>query len=139
MEANSTATNLKNVEAKGSGWYSFIERRSFHWLVNVSIFRRRPGQLGETTAWLEEDVKGLGGDTPIVVSRLSSLGRLSPMGLGTTIANVLGTKAVWLGDILNGHIHQVFKDRGNVTFIRDGHRIPQPLGTAPSPAHESAS
>ena len=61
---------LKSVEGKGSGWYSF-NKNGVHFIGLVNVLDLQAGGLGqlgdEQLEWLEDDVKGLGADTPIVV------------------------------------------------------------------------
>jgi 3',5'-cyclic-AMP phosphodiesterase len=61
---------IKNVEGKGSGWHSF-NKNGVHFVGLVNVLDLQAGGLGqlgdEQLEWLEDDVKGLGADTPIVV------------------------------------------------------------------------
>ena len=77
---------LKNVQGKGSGWYSF-NKNGVHFIGLVNVLDLQAGGLGqlgdEQLEWLEDDVKGLGADTPIVVfAHIPLWTRLSAMGLG---------------------------------------------------------
>ncbi len=112
---------LKNVEAKGSGWYSF-NKNGVHFIGLVNVLDLQAGGLGqlgeEQLAWLEEDVKGLGGDTPLV-------------------------KALWFGDSPErSHSSSPSKDRRqrDVSY-GDVHRIPATLAwnCAIAGTNESAS
>jgi 3',5'-cyclic-AMP phosphodiesterase len=133
---------LKNVEAKGSGWYSF-NKNGVHFIGLVNVLDLQAGGLGqlgeEQLAWLEGDVKGLGADTPIVVFAHIPLWAVYPQwGWGTSDSErALGyLKRFGSVTVLNGHIHQVLqKIEGNVTFhTAMSTAFPQPYpGTAPSP------
>ena len=54
---------LKNVQGKGSGWYSF-NKNGVHFIGLVNVLDLQAGGLGqlgdEQLEWLEDDVKGLG-------------------------------------------------------------------------------
>ncbi len=98
------------------------------------------GQLGdEQLEWLENDVKGLGPDTPIVVFAHIPLWAVYPeWGWGTSDSErALGyLRRFGSVTVLNGHIHQVLqKVEGNITFhTAMSTAFPQPApGTAPSP------
>ena len=114
---------LKNVEGKGSGWYSF-NKNGVHFIGLVNVLDLQAGGLGqlgdEQLEWLEDDVKGLGADTPIVVFAHIPLWTVYPQwGWGTGDAEqALGyLKRFGSVTVLNGHIHQVMqKVEGNVTF-----------------------
>jgi len=133
---------LKTVDAKGSGWYSF-NKHGVHFIGLVNILNLQAGGLGqlgdEQLEWLETDLKGLGGDTPIVVFAHIPLWAVYPQwGWGTSdSARALGyLKRFGSVTVLNGHIHQVLqKVEGNVTFhTAMSTAFPQPApGTAPSP------
>ncbi len=133
---------LKSVEAKGSGWYSF-NKNGVHFIGLVNVLNLEAGGLGqlgdEQLGWLEDDVKGLGGDTPIVVFAHIPLWTVYPQwGWGTSDSErALGyLKRFGSVTVLNGHIHQVLqKVEGNVTFhTAMSTAFPQPApGTAPSP------
>src|SRR5713226_3269090 len=133
---------LKSVEGKGSGWYSF-NKNGVHFVALVNVLDLQAGGLGqlgdEQLEWLEEDVKGLGADTPIVVFAHIPLWAVYPQwGWGTSDSErALGyLKRFGSLTVLNGHIHQVLqKVEGNVTFhTAMSTAFPQPApGTAPSP------
>ena len=77
---------LKNVEAKGSGWYSF-NKNGVHFIGLVNVLNLQAGGLGqlgdEQLEWLEADVKGLGTQHADCSLRAHpSLGGLSTMGMG---------------------------------------------------------
>src|SRR5262249_4319674 len=123
-------------------WYSF-SKNGVHFIGLVNVLDLQAGGLGqlgeEQLEWLEDNGKGLGTDTPIVVvAHIPLWTRSPPSGWGTS-----DTERA-LGDlnrfgsvtILNGHIHQVLqKVEGNVTFhTAMSTAFPQPEpGTAPSP------
>src|SRR5437879_8746976 len=133
---------LKNVQGKGSGWYSF-NKNGVHFIGLVNVLDLQAGGLGQLgddqLEWLEDDVKGLGADTPIVVFAHIPLWSVYPKwGWGTSDRERgLGymKRFGWV-TVLNGHIHQVLqKVEGNVTFhtaMATGFPQPAP-GTAPSP------
>jgi Icc protein len=133
---------LKTVDARGSGWYSF-NKNGVHFIGLVNVLNLQAGGLGqlgdEQLAWLETDLKRLGGDTPIVVFAHIPLWAVYPQwGWGTSDSErALGyLKRFGSVTVLNGHIHQVLqKVEGNVTFhTAMSTAFPQPApGTAPSP------
>ena len=128
--------------AKGSGWYSF-DKKGVHFIGLVNVANLKAGGLGslghDQLEWLEDDVKGLGADTPIVVFAHIPLWTVYPQwGWGTSDSErALGyLKRFGSVTVLNGHIHQVLqKVEGNVTFhTAMSTAFPQPApGTAPSP------
>src|SRR5262249_17371462 len=98
------------------------------------------GQLGDDQLeWLEDDLKGLGAETPGVVFAHIPLWTVYPeRGWGTSDSGrALGyLKRFGSVTVLNGHIHQVLqKVEGNVTFhTAMSTAFPQPVpGTAASP------
>ena len=128
-------------KSQGAGWYSF-DTNGVHFigLVNVVNLTGGLGQLGdEQLAWLQQDVKGLGSSTPIVVFAHIPLWAVYPAwGWGTSdSAQALGyLKRFGSVTVLNGHIHQVLqKVEGNVSFhTAMSTAFPQPApGAAPSP------
>jgi 3',5'-cyclic AMP phosphodiesterase CpdA len=133
---------LKNVQGKGAGWYSF-NKNGVHFIGLVNVLDLQAGGLGqlgdEQLEWLEEDLKGLGSDTPMVVFAHIPLWTVYPQwGWGTSDSErALGyLKRFGSVTVLNGHIHQVLqKVEGNVTFhTAMSTAFPQPApGTAPSP------
>src|ERR1700748_2565947 len=114
---------LKNVQGKGSGWYSF-NKNGVHFIALVNVLDLQAGGLGQLgddqLEWLEEDVEGLGVDTPIVVFAHIPLWAVYPKwGWATSDSErALGyLKRFGSLTVLNGHIHQVLqKVEGNVTF-----------------------
>jgi 3',5'-cyclic AMP phosphodiesterase CpdA len=133
---------LKSAEAKGAGWYSF-NKNGVHFIGLVNVVNLQAGGLGqlgdEQLEWLENDVKGLGSSTPIVVFAHIPLWAVYPQwGWGTSDSErALGfLKRFGSVTVLNGHIHQVLqKVEGNVTFhTAMSTAFPQPApGTAASP------
>ncbi len=127
---------------KGAGWQSF-DHNGVHFvgLVNVmDIQQNGLGSLGsEQLGWLEDDLKGRSGDTPVVVFAHIPLWSVYPQwGWGTDD----GAKALEylkrFGSVtvLNGHIHQTMKKvEGRVTFhTAMSTAFPQPEpGKAPKP------
>lgn len=133
---------LKRVEAKGSGWYSF-NKSGVHFIGLVNVLDLQAGGLGqlgnEQLEWLEQDVKSLSAETPIVVFAHIPLWAVYPeWGWGTSDSERALSYLKRFGSVtvLNGHIHQVLqKIEGNVTFhTAMSTAFPQPApGTAPSP------
>ena len=133
---------LKSVEGKGSGWYSF-NKNGVHFIGLVNVLNLQAGGLGqlgdEQLEWLEDDVKGLSAETPIVVFAHIPLWAVYPKwGWGTDDSErALGyLKRVGSVTVLNGHIHQVLqKVEGNVTFhTAMSTAFPQPEpGQGPNP------
>ena len=133
---------LKSVEGKGSGWYSF-NKNGVHFIGLVNVLNLQAGGLGqlgdEQLEWLEDDVKGLSAETPIVVFAHIPLWAVYPKwGWGTDDGErALGyLKRFGSVTVLNGHIHQVLqKVEGNVTFhTAMSTAFPQPEpGKAPNP------
>ena len=126
----------------GRGWQSFDYKGAhFIGLVNVLKYKGEGmGSLGEDQLeWLEKDVGGLSGSTPIVVFSHVPLWAVYPQWGWTTedaeraLAYLRRFGSV---TVLNGHIHQVVqKVEGNVTFhTAMSTAFPQPApGTAPAP------
>ena len=108
---------------KGTGWYSF-NKNGVHFIALVNVLDLQAGGLGqlgdEQLEWLEEDVKGLGADTPIVVFAHIPLWAVYPQwGWGTDDGALALSYLKKFGSVtvLNGHIHQTMqKVEGNVTF-----------------------
>jgi 3',5'-cyclic AMP phosphodiesterase CpdA len=127
---------------KGGGWYSF-DHRGVHFVGLVNVMNLKAGGLGvlggEQLRWLEDDLKGRGSSTPIVVFAHVPLWAVYPKwGWGTEDAAqaVSLLKRFGCVSVLNGHIHQVMqKVEGNVTFhTARSTAFPQPEpGTADSP------
>jgi len=133
---------LKSVEGKGSGWYSF-NKNGVHFVGLVNVVNLQAGGLGqlgdEQLEWLEDDVKGLSAETPIVVFAHIPLWAVYPKwGWGTDNSErALGyLKRFGSVTVLNGHIHQVLqKVEGNVTLhTAMSTAFPQPEpGKGPNP------
>jgi 3',5'-cyclic AMP phosphodiesterase CpdA len=133
---------LKSVDGKGSGWYSF-NKNGVHFIGLVNVLNLQAGGLGqlgdEQLEWLEDDVKGLSAETPIVVFAHIPLWAVYPKwGWGTDDGErALGyLKRFGSVTVLNGHIHQVLqKVEGNVTFhTAMSTAFPQPEpGKGPNP------
>ena len=127
---------------RGAGWYSF-DHNGIHFIGLVNVVNLKAGGLGslgqEQLDWLRDDVKGLGGSTPIVVFAHIPLWTVYPeWGWGTDDgAQALGyLKRFGSLTVLNGHIHQTLqKVEGNITFhTARSTAFPQPQpGMAPSP------
>jgi 3',5'-cyclic-AMP phosphodiesterase len=130
----------KNTQ--GDGWYSF-DHSGVHFIGLVNVLNLKAGGLGalgtEQLEWLENDVKSLSSDTPIVVFAHIPLWTIYPeWGWGTDDgAQALSyLKRFGSVTVLNGHIHQTMqKVEGNITFhTAMSTAFPQPApGTAPSP------
>ena len=130
----------KNTQ--GEGWYSF-DHSGVHFIGLVNVLNLKAGGLGalgtEQLEWLENDVKSLSSDTPIVVFAHIPLWTIYPdWGWGTDDgAQALSyLKRFGSVTVLNGHIHQTMqKVEGNITFhTAMSTAFPQPApGTAPSP------
>jgi 3',5'-cyclic AMP phosphodiesterase CpdA len=110
--------------ARGDGWHSF-DHKGVHFIGLVNVIDHSDtqglGQLGKPQLqWLENDVKGLSADTPIVVFAHVPLWTVyEKWGWGTKDADVaLGfLKRFGSVTVLNGHIHQALqKTEGKVTF-----------------------
>ena len=133
---------LKSVEGKGSGWYSF-NKNGVHFVGLVNVVNLQAGGLGqlgdEQLEWLQDDVKGLSAETPIVVFAHIPLWAVYPKwGWGTDDSErALGyLKRFGSVTVLNGHIHQVLqKVEGNVTLhTAMSTAFPQPEpGKGPNP------
>jgi len=127
---------------RGDGWYSF-DYNGVHFVGLVNVLNLKSGGLGtlghEQLEWLEDDVKGLGSYTPMVVFAHIPLWTVYPdWGWGTDdSAQALSyLKRFGSVTVLNGHIHQTMqKVEGNITFhTAMSTAFPQPApGTAPSP------
>jgi Icc protein len=127
---------------KGDGWYSF-DSKGVHFIGLVNVVNLVEGGLGllgnEQLAWLEKDLKGLSGSTPIVVFAHIPLWTVYPQwNWGTSDSAIALSYLKRFGSVsvLNGHIHQnIQKVEGNITFhtaMSTAFPQPQP-GTAPSP------
>lgn len=108
---------------KGDGWYSF-NAHGVHFIGLVNVVNLKGNGLGdlghEQLEWLEKDVKGLSGSTPIVVFAHVPLWiAYQDWGWGTADgAQALGyLKRFGSVTVLNGHIHQIMqKVEGHVAF-----------------------
>jgi Icc protein len=128
--------------SKGGGWYSF-DHHGIHFVGLVNVMNLKAGGLGvlgrEQLEWLEDDLKGRGSSTPIVVFAHVPLWAVYPKwGWGTEDAEQALSYLRRFGcvSVLNGHIHQVMqKVEGNVTFhTARSTAFPQPEpGKAESP------
>ena len=127
--------------SKGSGWQSF-DHKGVHFVGLVNVLDFKPGGLGilghEQLEWLEDDLKGRGSSTPIVVFAHIPLWAAYPeWGWATedSAQALVYLKRLGSVTVLNGHIHQIMqKVEGNVTFhTAMATAFPQPVaGTAPS-------
>jgi len=135
---------------QGQGWQSF-DYNGVHFIGLINVLNLKQGsgtglggsgfgQLGqEQLAWLQKDVKGLSGSTPVVVFAHIPLWTIYPeWGWGTDESEQALSYLKRFGSVtvLNGHIHQVMqKVEGNVTFhTARSTAYPQPVpGTTPAP------
>ena len=139
---------------KGAGWQSFdIKGTHYIGLNNVVAASSGPtpgsfanggseglGSLGkDQLEWLEKDVAGLTGSTPIVVFAHIPLWSIYPQwGWGTedSVQALSYLKKFGSVTVINGHIHQAIqKIEGNITFhTARSTAYPQPApGAAPAP------
>jgi 3',5'-cyclic-AMP phosphodiesterase len=126
---------------QGSGWQSF-DHKGVHFIGLVNVMNLKAGGLGilgpEQLEWLEDDLKGRSGSTPIVVFAHIPLWAVYPeWGWATQdSAQALAyLKRFGSVTVLNGHIHQIMqKVEGNVTFhTAMSTAFPQPVaGTTAS-------
>jgi Icc protein len=126
---------------KGNGYYSF-DANGVHFIGLNNVTNHVDGGLGylgpDQLKWLENDLKGLTGSTPIVVFAHIPLWAIYPQwGWGTEdSAQALALlKRFGSVSVLNGHIHQTIqKVEGNMTFhTACSTAFPQPApGSAPS-------
>jgi len=141
---------LERFAAGKQVWQSF-DYNGVHFIGLINVLNLKQGsgtglggsgfgQLGqEQLAWLQKDVKGLSGSTPIVVFAHIPLWTIYPeWGWGTDESEQALSYLKRFGSVtvLNGHIHQVMqKVEGNVTFhTARSTAYPQPApGTAPAP------
>ncbi len=123
-------------------WSSF-DQGGVHFIALVNVLDLQAGGFGRLGAqqleWLEQDLKGRSGSTPIVVFTHMPLWTVYPeWGWGTDdSAQALAyLKRFGSVTVLNGHIHQVLqKVEGHVSFYTAmSTAFPQPApGTAPAP------
>lgn len=128
--------------ALGDGWRSF-NHKGVHFIGLVNVRNLKAGGMGslgpEQLAWLENDVKHLRSDTPVVVFAHIPLWSVYPeWGWGTDDSAQALTFLKRFGSVtvLNGHIHQTMqKVEGNIVFhTAASTAFPQPQpGKAPSP------
>jgi Icc protein len=123
-------------------WYSF-DQNGVHFIALTNVLDLRGGGLGflgdAQLAWLEEDLKGRGSSTPLVVFAHIPLWSLYPTwGWGTDdSARALALmKRFGSVTVLNGHVHQVAqKVEGEMSFYTAmSTAFPQPApGAAAGP------
>jgi len=126
----------------GDGWLSF-DHKGVHFIGLVNVLNMKAGGLGllgsDQLEWLEKDLEGLPGSTPIVVFAHIPLWTIYPdWGWGTDDSEqALGyLRRFGSVTVLNGHIHQTMqKIEGNITFhTATSTAFPQPRpGAAPGP------
>ncbi len=129
-------------QARGDGWYGF-DYKGLHFVGLVNVLNPKAGGLGaldhEQLEWLEDDVKRLGSDIPMVVFAHIPLWAVYPdWGWGTDdSAQALSyLKRFGSVTVLNSHIDQTMqKVEGNITFhTAMSTAFPQPApGAAASP------
>jgi Icc protein len=127
---------------KGVGWFSF-DHKGVHFIGLVNVVDLQAGGLGtlgaEQLTWLQNDLKGRGSSTPIVVFAHIPLWTVYPAwGWGTDdgLQALSLLKRFGSVTVLNGHIHQTMqKVEGNIFYhTAMSTAFPQPApGTAPSP------
>jgi 3',5'-cyclic AMP phosphodiesterase CpdA len=127
---------------RGDGWYSFdIAGAHVIGLVNT-LNMNKLGHLGtDQLEFVEKDVAGLSGDTPIIVfSHIPLFAMYPDWGWGTDDATQALSYLKRFSSVtcLNGHVHQLFsKTEGNVTFYSattTAYPLPAPgQGPAPKP------
>ncbi|MCA1845409.1 MAG: metallophosphoesterase [Actinobacteria bacterium] len=125
---------------QGDGWFS-LDHRGVHFvgLVNT-INLQKLGHLGrDQLTWLEQDLRGVKSDTPLVVFSHMPLFAMYPdWGWGTDdAAEALGhMRRFGSVTVLNGHVHQLMKKvEGNITFhtaTTTAYPLPRP-GDGPAP------
>ena len=101
--------------SQGAGWYSF-DQGGVHFVGLVNVVDLKAGGMGrlgdEQLEWLENDLEGRSGSTPIVVFAHIPLWAVYPeWGWGTEdAAQALAyLKPFGSVTVLNGHIHQVMQ------------------------------
>jgi 3',5'-cyclic AMP phosphodiesterase CpdA len=126
--------------SRGDGWYSF-DIAGVHVIALVNtVHLPKLGQLGtDQLDWIEKDVAGLSGDTPIIVfSHIPLFAMYPDWGWGTEDATQALSYLKRFSSVtcLNGHVHQLFsKTEGNVTFYSattTAYPLPHP-GDGPAP------
>jgi 3',5'-cyclic AMP phosphodiesterase CpdA len=128
--------------SRGDGWYSF-DIKGVHVIALVNTLAlEKLGHLGtDQLEFIERDVAGLSGDTPIVVfSHIPLFAMYPAWGWGTDDATQALSYLRRFSSVtcLNGHVHQLFsKTEGNVTFYSattTAYPLPHPgQGPAPTP------
>ncbi len=121
-------------------WYSW-DRDGIHYVALINVFSfEKMGLLGtEQLAWLQRDLAGQKGTTPIVVFAHVPLYALYAQWGWTTEDGAQALALLKRFDrvtVLNGHIHQVIRhSEGNISFATaDATAYPQPApGKAPRP------
>ncbi|HZD14419.1 MAG TPA: metallophosphoesterase, partial [Pseudonocardiaceae bacterium] len=125
---------------RGDGWYSF-DVKGVHVIALVNTLAlEKLGHLGtEQLDFIQRDVAGLSGDTPIVVfSHIPLFAMYPAWGWGTDDATQALSYLRRFSSVtcLNGHVHQLFsKTEGNVTFYSattTAYPLPHP-GQGPGP------
>ncbi len=127
---------------KGAGWFSF-DHKGVHFVGLVNVVDLKAGGLGtlgaEQLNWLQRDLAGRSGSTPVVVFAHIPLWTVYPdWGWGTDDGMTALSYMKRFGSVtvLNGHIHQTMqKIEGNVFYhTAMSTAFPQPKpGSAPSP------
>ena len=133
------------MSAAGDGWYS-VDLNGAHFVGLVNVLNLKAGGLGylgrEQMDWLQNDLRGVSSETPLVVFAHIPLWSIYPdWGWGTDdSAEALSyVKRFGSVTVLNGHIHQTMrKVEGNITFHTAlSTAFPQPApgtpGASPGP------
>lgn len=111
-------------EAKGDGWQGF-DHKGVHFVGLVNVIDHSDthglGEMGkDQLAWLEQDLKSLSAETPVVVYAHVPLWTVyEKWGWGTKEGEQVLSFLKRFGSVtvLNGHVHQVLqKVEGKVTF-----------------------
>ncbi|MBV9315677.1 MAG: metallophosphoesterase [Pseudonocardia sp.] len=135
---------LFGAGSKGDGWYSF-DIKGVHVIALVNTLAlEKLGHLGtDQLDFIQHDVAGLSGDTPIVVfSHIPLFAMYPTWGWGTDDAAQALSYLRRFSSVtcLNGHVHQLFsKTEGNVTFhsaTTTAYPLPHP-GQAPAPTPQT--
>jgi 3',5'-cyclic AMP phosphodiesterase CpdA len=127
---------------QGDGWFS-LDHRGVHFvgLVNTINLQKLGHLGGDQLAWLEQDLRRVKSDTPLVVFSHMPLFAMYPdWGWGTDDATEALRHMRRFGSVtvLNGHVHQLMqKVEGNITFhtaTTTAYPLPRPgEGPAPKP------
>ena len=109
--------------SENRGYYSF-DHGGVHFIALINVLNFKANGLGalgdDQLAWFENDLKGRGSSTPVVVFAHMPLWSVyEPWGWGTGDAGraISALRRFGSVTVLNGHIHQIVqKVEGNITF-----------------------